>query len=101
MHQYLLISVRKYVRTEAPQQGACIEGRGMGLSLYISCAQPFCRACSLSLSVSLLNDTSPMMHLNVMMHLRMLQCRMAQGSRLDQGLTSQRNVCLSVTGESD
>ena len=32
---------------------------------------------SLSLSLSLLNDTSPMMHLNVMMHLRMLQCRMA------------------------
>ena len=30
-----------------------------------------------SLSLSLLNDTSPMMHLNVMMHLRMLQCRMA------------------------
>eukprot|EP00439_Symbiodinium_sp_Y106_P017075 s7260_g2.t1 len=29
-----------------------------------------------SLSLSLLNDTSPMMHLNVMMHLRMLQCRM-------------------------
>ena len=32
---------------------------------------------ALSLSVSLLNDTSPMMYLNVMMHLRMLQCRMA------------------------
>ena len=31
----------------------------------------------LSLSLSLLNDTSPMIHLNVMMHLRMLQCRMA------------------------
>ena len=29
-----------------------------------------------ALSLSLLNDASPMMHLNVMMHLRMLQCRM-------------------------
>ena len=39
------------------------------LSLYLSL--------SLSLALFLLNDTSPMIHLNVMMHLRMLQCRMA------------------------
>ena len=68
---------RGLVRDSAtdPRESDIFFAGSLALSLCLSLSLSLSR--SLSLSLSLLNDTSPMIHLNVMMHLRMLQCRMA------------------------
>ena len=81
---------RSAIVTPSPRQTVCRNTKCMYGSRQRLSFALLCRGCaaklvgrcpplcvSLSLSLSLLNDTSPMMHLNVMMHLRMLQCRMA------------------------